>query len=284
MPQINAIETLTPRTTQQRYALEDRNLTVLNHDVRTSMDYSKGDGSDIASDSIEDLMDYSMHYNGTPKPREAPICNRTSARLVILDLHEVKDGKADFDMNHLTLTASGNVTIIYHNVGIPRYFDDSVRWAVELPPTAVRGNFARLDIDLVISTDSRTGPIGWYDEEPCRWLYGVEQLEWLGFVNLQDLVLDLTAFGGDDSGVRVGQLCAGWQNIIADWVRDRVLEFGVAKRSIEIRINGVQWSKWDLLEALREQVLRPHFYRNRSVPYSRDDRSQSPPPPRRASF
>jgi len=39
--------------------------------------------------------------------------------------------------------------------------------------------------------------------------------------------------------VRVGQLCAGWQELIADWVRDRVLEFGVAKRSIEIRINGV---------------------------------------------
>ncbi|KAK1063129.1 hypothetical protein LTR74_009701 [Friedmanniomyces endolithicus] len=177
-------------------------------------------------------MDYTMDYNGTPEPREVPIRDRTSTRLVIVDLHEVKDGNADFDINHLTLAASGNVTFIYHNVGIPRYFDDSVRWAVGLPPTAIRGNFSRLYIDLVIPTDSRTGPIGWYDEEPCRWLYGVQQLGWLGFVNLQELVLDLTAFGGDDSGVRDGQLCAGWQRVIAEWVRDRVLAFGVAKRSI----------------------------------------------------
>ncbi|KAK0354850.1 hypothetical protein LTR48_004242 [Friedmanniomyces endolithicus] len=255
------------------------------------MDHSMEDNmNDLVIDSTEDLMDYSMDYNGTPEQRvasEDPVSNRTvrtSTRLVIVDLHEVKDGKADFDLNHLTLTASGKVTFIYHNVGIPRYFDDSVRWAVELPPTATRGNSTRLYIDLVIPTDSRTGPLGWYDEEPCRWLYGVQQLGWLGFVNLQELVLDLAAFGGDDSGVRDGQLCAGWQNMIADWVRDRVVAFGVAKRSIEIRINGVQWQKWDLPEALQEQASRPHFYRDRSLPYSRDDQCESPPPPRRASF
>ncbi|KAK1074970.1 hypothetical protein LTR74_000815 [Friedmanniomyces endolithicus] len=234
------------------------------------MDHSTEDSmNDIVSDSTEDLMDYSMDYNGTPEPREAPIRNRTSARLVILDLHEVKDGKADFDINHLTLTASGNVTFIYHNVGIPRYFDDSVRWAVELPPTATRGNFNRLYIILVVPTDSRTGPLGL-----CRLLYGVQQLHWLGFVNLQDLVLDTTAFGGDDQG----------QKIVADWVRDRVVAFGVATRSIKIRINGVEWQRWDLPEALQEQALRPHFYRDRSMPYSRIDQGLSPPAPRRASF
>ncbi|KAK0921312.1 hypothetical protein LTS16_004946 [Friedmanniomyces endolithicus] len=226
------------------------------------MDHSMEDNmNDLVIDSTEDFMDYSMDYNGTPEQRvasEDPVSNRTvrtSTRLVIVDLHEVKDGKADFDLNHLTLTAS-----------------------------ATRGNSTRLYIDLVIPTDSRTGPLGWYDEEPCRWLYGVQQLGWLGFVNLQELVLDLAAFGGDDSGVRDGQLCAGWQNMIADWVRDRVVAFGVAKRSIEIRINGVQWQKWDLPEALQEQASRPHFYRDRSLPYSRDDQCESPPPPRRASF
>ncbi|KAK0938619.1 hypothetical protein LTR29_009831 [Friedmanniomyces endolithicus] len=163
------------------------------------MDHSMEDNmNEVIDDSTEDLMDYTMDYNGTPEPRSAPedsVSNRTignrtvrtSAHLLIIGLHKVKDGKADFDINHLTLTASGNVTFVYHNVGTPRYFDDSVRWAVELPPTAVRGSFTRLDIDLVIPTDSRTGPIGW-------WLYGVQQLEWLGSVNLRDLVLDLTAF------------------------------------------------------------------------------------------
>ncbi|KAK0262783.1 hypothetical protein B0A54_09104 [Friedmanniomyces endolithicus] len=255
------------------------------------MDHSMEDKmKDVVIDSTEGLVDYSMDYNRTPEPREAsedPFSNRTvrtSTRLLIVDLHEVKDGKADFDINHLTLTASGMVIFIYQNVGIPHYFDDSVRWAVELPPTAPHRYFTRLYIDLVIPTDSRTGSLGWYDEEPCRWLYGVQQLHWLGSVNLQDLVLDLTAFGGDDQGVRVGQLCAGWQKIIADWVQDRVLAFGVAKRSIEIRINGVQWQRWDSPEALQEQTLRPHFYRDHSVPYSRDDQCGSPPLPRRASF
>ncbi|KAK1824907.1 hypothetical protein LTR12_000702 [Friedmanniomyces endolithicus] len=102
------------------------------------MDHSMEDSmNSVVIDSTEDLMDYSMDHNGTPEPREAPedpVINRTvktSTRLVIVDLPEVKDGKADFDINHLTLTASGKVIFIFHNVGIPRYFDDSVRWAVD---------------------------------------------------------------------------------------------------------------------------------------------------------